>query len=538
MRFSVRDHARVRSAFFRSLDLPSSEREDFVRRSLDERTELVRRVLTMLADAPDADVEPWDEPLLRQERLGDYRLIGLIGRGGTAVVLHAEHAATGREVALKLLPMGSASKDLRARLTREGEVLQALKHPNIARWRDGGVLHTPEGPRPFVAMDYFHGHTLLEWVHEESPTAARRLTVLEQLARAVAHAHENGVVHRDLKPSNVLVGAGDRVCVLDFGVARLLRGDDHTLTEAGQIVGTVRFLSPEQAAGDLDAIGPATDVHALGLLVHEVMAGAPPYEVPSNVAEALPAILNAVPARPAIENPRLRRAIDRICDAALARDPVERLADASLVAADLAAAREGRRVPIRRGRGRRRWHRVRRLVLAAAAILTVVVLDFALRPNGPEDPRVVMQRAETHLVEADRLIHLNERTDANLQHAIEHLDRAQRAVDSVPDLPAGAEWRRFLQWRLGEAHYFLGRLHRDPMHFRNALGAWSVASRIDPQRSGLDELGSTPLARDIRYITLTRALQGTGLAYASLAGYADPRQNWWAAKEARAKALK
>ena len=354
---STSDHERVRSAFLRALDLPRPDRPGFVRRVLEDREDLAALALAMLEDADEAGEPGWDEPLLSLERLGDYEVLGLVGRGGMAVVLHAVHVESRREVALKVLPMGTASRALRERLERESEVLRSLRHPDIARWRDGGVLDTPEGSRPFVAMDYFDGVSLLEWVERERPDATRRLSVLERVARAVAFCHRQGVVHRDLKPSNVLVGARDRICILDYGVAKVLgetvAGADDTLTQSGQLVGTVRFMSPEQAGGRTEQVGPATDVHALGLMIHEVMTGTPPYEVPTALREALPAIVHARCAPPDVDDPVLRRALAAIGEATLERDPTRRLDDAALLADDLVSAREGRPVP-RRGGGTRR----------------------------------------------------------------------------------------------------------------------------------------------------------------------------------------
>lgn len=508
MTLPASDHERVRSAFVRALDLPRSQRPGFVRHVLADRPDLAEHAELMLADADDPTMEPagdgatqvWEEPLLAKDQLGDYRILGLIGRGGMAVVLHAEHASTGREVALKLLPLGTASKELRERLVRESDVLRTLRHANIARWRDGGELMTPEGPRPFMAMDYVHGRSILEWVRTQRPDTKRRLHVLEQVARAVHFAHEHDVVHRDLKPSNILVDAHDRACVLDFGVAKILGAidtADASLTQAGQIVGTLRFMSPEQAAGQIDAIGPATDVHALGLMIHEVMTGTPPYPVPSNVAEALPAIVHAERTRPQVDDPRLGQALEKILDAALAREPSQRLQDASLLADDLAAAREGRAVPRRRGRIGRYARRARRPVQVAvfvALLLTVVgLLSRDAVMLGLDTHRGSFQDVLTTLSDTGFLLDSATQDTTAYVAALDDLVVAAATLRANETWPGVEEWRRLVAWREGEICHVLGMIASSPARIEQAQLAWESAVRIDPERTGLD----TVLALDV-----------------------------------------
>ena len=554
MTISAPDHGRIRDTFLRALDLPPARRADFARRALADRLDLAGEAVALLAGADDITVGSvcdddsstddglWAEPLLAMGRLGDHRLLGVLGRGGMAVVLHAEHLETGREVALKLLPLGTGSKAMRERLEREGRILRSLRHPALARCRDIGVVDTPEGRRPFLALDYFPGRPLLEWVRQERPDRNRRLEVLARIADGVAHAHEHGVIHRDLKPSNVLVGPDDRVCVLDFGVARLLESaatGDPTLTQHGQLIGTLHAMSPEQARGDLAAIGPATDVHALGLLVFEVLTGRRPYEVPTNVGEALPAILNAVPDRPRRVEASLPVGVDRICAGALERDPRERTSEAALVARDLRAVAAGRTVPRRRGRWRRLRRRLGRPVAAAALLLGVAALGVAIGARHVAiDPAVEMQHVRTAIQEAHKRIQGSERTEAGLREAVGLLHDARDRLDHVPDAPAVAEWQRFLQWRLGEAHYFLGSMHRDPAEYGDALAAWDLAGRIDPQRRDLDELDpSDAMTRHIHYINVARTYQGQGLALAALADYREPRAMWRRSLAVRDEAL-
>lgn len=536
MSLSARDHERVRSAFVRSLDLPRSRRPGFVRQALADRPDLADVAIDMLVEADDPTFDSvteqssatWDEPLLAQERLGDYRILGLVGRGGMAVVLHAEHVVDAREVALKLLPLGTGSRALRDRLTRESDVLRQLKHPNIARWRAGGELDAPEGPRPFVAMDYFHGESLLEWVRNAQPDTSRRLAVLEQVARAVAHAHEHGIIHRDLKPSNVLVGPRDHVCVLDFGVAKVLseaRADGGTLTEVGQLVGTIRFMSPEQASGRLEKIGPGTDVHAIGLMIQEVMTGEPPYPVPTNVAEALPVIVHARRKPPQVDDPKLRVALRRICDGSLARDPDVRLQEAAVLADDLAAAREGRSVPRRRSRWRRmvrRWGRPARIAAVAVLIAVLAAIVVRDRASGPA-PGPTMEDVRNILVDTRRMVDEGPAEAAVLQSALDGLTTARGVVRSIDDRTDLDVWRRLLEWREGQLRFLQGGLERNVTAYEAARRCFERALAFSVATDQLTVQGPDSLVMaEVASLRPSEIMRHVARAHARLADFREP----------------
>ncbi|MCO5168386.1 MAG: protein kinase [Planctomycetes bacterium] len=271
-------------------------------------------------------------PLLPGTPLGPYVVQAELGRGGMGTVYRAARAADGAALALKVLAQGSsgAPAERRLRFQREAELAARLAHPGIVRVHDVGEA----GGRSYIAMDLIEGEPLSARVGRLAPLDAARLVA--QVARAVAHAHAHGVVHRDLKPDNVLVRPDGTAVVTDFGVARA-EGSD-ALTRTGALVGTPTYLAPEQVTG-----APATaasDVHALGAVLHEAITGAPPF-VRDDLGALLAAIADEAPRPPSRTAQHVPGALDRLVLAALAKDPARR-PTAEALAAGLEAVVEGR----------------------------------------------------------------------------------------------------------------------------------------------------------------------------------------------------
>ncbi|MEQ8763356.1 MAG: SUMF1/EgtB/PvdO family nonheme iron enzyme [Planctomycetota bacterium] len=216
------------------------------------------------------------------DQIGPYRLIELIGRGGMGRVFRAEQKEpVERVVALKIVAADiESSAEIRARFEAERQALALMNHPNIARVFDGGT--TPEG-RPYFAMELVPGLPLTEYCDRHCLSIRERLRVFEAICLGVQHAHQKGIIHRDLKPSNLLVVLEDDRPVpkiIDFGVARAIgrRLTDKTLhTLQGQIVGTLGYMSPEQADRDRADIDTRSDVYSLGVVLYELLAGHLPY---------------------------------------------------------------------------------------------------------------------------------------------------------------------------------------------------------------------------------------------------------------------
>ncbi len=298
---------------------------------------------------------------------GRFRIENEIGRGGMGTVYGATHIELERLVAIKILkPEFSAQKELADRILREARTMAKLRHPRAAMVFDAGRL---EDGRPFIVMEYVQGRTLADTLareHRLSPERAVRIAI--EICEALAEAHALGIVHRDLKPSNIMLGARGAV-VLDFGVAKMIQTateatHTHATTESGVIVGTPRYMSPEQCTGL--PIGPASDLYSLGVVLYEMLAGRPPFvdPLPSAIlvkqATAPPPplprfcpaappelvrVVHALLAKSASDRPRSANEAKRMLERCLRREPAEETPPLAATIASLnarpAAARLG-----------------------------------------------------------------------------------------------------------------------------------------------------------------------------------------------------
>lgn len=319
------------------------------------------------------------------QRIGPFRVLGWLGAGGAGVVYSAVEEATGRAVALKVLRDGPpAGRPNERGLEREIESLERLNHPGIAAIDRAG--RTEDGA-PWIAMERVDGRPLQHVLREPALARDARLRLILQILDAVAHAHSSGVVHRDLKPSNVMVTNGGMVKVLDFGLAKLLGApaSASTLAATGAVVGTLQYMSPEQARGARGAVGPAADVWSLGVMLFEALTGELPIAVrDASVGAALEAVQRGA-ARPLRRiDPSIDPELSAIVETALAPDPARRYPDAAAFAADLRRYLAREAVLARPlGFGERlRWvlrrHALR--LAAAASLLALAATAWALRP--------------------------------------------------------------------------------------------------------------------------------------------------------------
>jgi tRNA A-37 threonylcarbamoyl transferase component Bud32 len=285
-----------------------------------------------------------------------YEILGVLGQGGMGVVYRARQVHMNRVVALKVIRAsrlpGAAGRE---RFRAEAQAVAKVDHPNVVRVYDSGEL---EG-RPYLAMELVQGGTLKEACERQPwlPRAAAELVA--RLALAMECAHRQGVIHRDLKPANVLLTAGGDAKVADFGLARHL-GDEAGQTQPGDRLRTVAYMSPEQADGRTDALGPATDVYGLGGILYALLTGRPPHQG-SSVSEVLSQARRGEVAPPRRLNPRVPAALERICLRALAADPAGRQASAAALADEL----------------RRYLHRRRLLASVAGAAAALLVVSVA-----------------------------------------------------------------------------------------------------------------------------------------------------------------
>jgi serine/threonine protein kinase len=263
------------------------------------------------------------------ELVGQYELIEKIGGGGMGVVYKARQRGVDRIVALKLIKNSAHSSQERDRFLREAQAAGKLDHPNIVPVHDFGEF---DGS-PYLAMSFVDGGSLKGILQKGLPDPAEVTLWMADVAEAIAHAHERGVIHRDLKPDNILLGTDGRVRVTDFGLARLTEGDQD-LTSEGQLLGTAGYMAPEQARGRKLEIGPHTDVYGLGATLYALLTGQPPFRA-SRLLDTLNLIVNDKPNPPSQLNRSVSAELDAVCLKCLEKSPAARYATARALADDL-----------------------------------------------------------------------------------------------------------------------------------------------------------------------------------------------------------
>ena len=315
--------------------------------------------------------------------LGEFRIIRELGRGGMGVVYEAEQTPLRRVVALKVLRFGVvADPEAMRRFQREAETVARLHHTNIVPIFAVGC----ERGVHYYAMQYIAGRSLTD-VLAESQRSGKPLPCDEvaawglQAAEALADAHQRGVIHRDIKPSNLLLDGDGVVWLTDFGLAK--RMDEATLTVDGALMGTPRYMSPEQAASLRQPVDRRTDIYSLGATLYE-LATARPLFGPAEPQLMIAQILTEEPARPRQLRAGLPRDLETVILTCLAKEPLKRYQSAQALASDLRAVIEGRPIQARRTPVVERivrYVRQRRKTLSGAAIAaaaTVLLMAAAL----------------------------------------------------------------------------------------------------------------------------------------------------------------
>jgi serine/threonine protein kinase/WD40 repeat protein len=303
--------------------------------------ESLRSLVPRAAVAPERPPPPApDEP--PPIRLGAFEILGEIGRGGMAVVYKARQPQLDRIVALKRLrPREGETTDF-ARFRREAETIARVPHPFIVQVFEVGE----DDGSPFLVLEYIGGGSLADFLGKGAPVDPRSAAAfLANVAKAVHHAHDHGVIHRDLKPSNILLAPSRdhsdhkpsldayEPKVVDFGLARRT-DDDRGLTQPDMLAGTPAYLAPEQLNPSLEDLSPASDVYSLGVILYEMLTGRPPLVGPTAMA-TLRLVETVEPVPPRRLQPHLPRDLEAVCLKCLAKDPRRRYALAADLAADL-----------------------------------------------------------------------------------------------------------------------------------------------------------------------------------------------------------
>ncbi len=374
-----------------ALELPAGEREVFVRKHCGTNESMLRAVLEMLASEDDTghvllgdlDVVIGAAPLplaTNKTEFDGFRIERLLARGGTSDVYLARQSHPERPVAIKVFRAGLGSERQAERFESEVRILAKLDHPNIAAIFSAGFSDKVAPVElPYLAMEYVPGRTLTDFARSHGLSLNDRLILMAKVCSAVHGAHQRGVIHRDLKPANILVREDGEPKVLDFGIARLIATDGHASrgsTMTGELLGTLAYMSPEQLRADHDAIDIRTDVYALGVILYEVLAGRPAFDVSSlPIPEAISQIQRGQLTSLRDTGVSCDADVDAVLHKAMAVAPGERYASAEALADDLRRLVEGEPVL---AQPPTTLYRLRKFAGRNKAMVAVVLLGVAL----------------------------------------------------------------------------------------------------------------------------------------------------------------
>ena len=446
------------------------------------------------------------------KQIGHYHIKRLIGEGGIGAVYEAVQTQPRRTVAVKVLRSGSVSASALRRFEYESQLLARLRHPGIAQVYEAGTHDDGVGgPVPYFAMEYIPGaQSITHFATMSGLDTRKKLELFIKVCDAIQHGHQKGIIHRDLKPANILVdtstaGAGQPK-IIDFGVAR---GSDSDMaeaqmqTEAGMLVGTVQYMSPEQVAADPNDIDVRSDVYALGLILYQLLVGKLPYDVsPASIFAATKIIREQAPARPSVVNTTLKGDIETIVLKSLEKDRAKRYQSAAELAADLQRYLNNEPILARRvgalGRSLRWVKRNRAIatVTGVAALVLIVVSTYLIARVIAEGQRAQKnyelaqknyERAEESLsakndsFEFLKQMFSNISLDNNTKGMVDVemvLDKAVKKLEASP--PKLPETEANIRGFLGSTYLGLDRLPKADDNLKRAL---DISEKTSPDPS-------------------------------------------------------
>jgi serine/threonine-protein kinase len=361
------------------------------------------------------------------DTLGDFRLLREVGRGGMGIVYEAEQMSLNRRVALKVIRAGEwASPEEVQRFRNEAETVALLDHPHIVPVYEVGE----QDGQVYFSMKLIVGGGLAEHLGAFTGVPRTAAQLVAQVARAVHHAHQRGVLHRDLKPANILLDAEGRPHVTDFGLARRLETDS-SLSQSGTIVGTPGYVPPEQTSGKKGAVTTVADVYGLGAVLYALLTGRPPFRA-DNVLDTLVQVREKEPESPSRLNPKVDRDLETICLKCLDKDPTRRYGSARELAEDLDRWLKGEPIQARPlGWAARLWRWCRRNPVVASLTAAAVVL-LGTVAAGLTSGLIILSAKEGELREALDQAQGQEREAGRQQkRAEEYLETAYQVLDEI-----------------------------------------------------------------------------------------------------------
>jgi len=481
---------RIEQIFDAVLDCSAAEIETLLERSCAGDRKLRREVERLLAaderagDFLSTPPQQWIGNLevtgndVRPARIGPFRVLDELGRGGMGVVYLAERVDGQFEqrVAVKCIGGWTGGPAVQARFLRERKILARLEHPNIARLLDGGM--TTDG-RPYFAMEWVDGEPITTYCERLGLDLDRRVELFLDVCRGVEGAHRRLIVHRDLKPSNILVTRTAQVKLLDFGLAKLfdLDEDDGLATATHHRLLTPVYASPEQLDGR-DAT-TLTDVYGLGLVLYELLSGGRPFEMEGrSFSEYRRDVLEREPRRPCAPGTRGADDLDAICLKALRKEPDERYRSVEALRQDLEHFSAGLPVEARQGstgyRLRKFLGRRRVESLAAVVVLVALLSGAGIALYHAHAASVERRRAEMineFFVEEMIGAATPEESRGRKISVEEVLDAAARRVETAFAGEPGME--AAVRWTLGRSYASLGRDDRAETQLAGAAGLFS-----------------------------------------------------------------
>ncbi|MFG0284390.1 MAG: WD40 repeat domain-containing serine/threonine protein kinase [Phycisphaerales bacterium JB039] len=468
-------HARLAELFEQAIALPPRERDRFLEDACSDAAlrDEVRDLLAHDEAAParflGGSPAPQPGELGVPETIGRYRVLRVIGVGGMGMVYEAEQDAPRRRVALKVIRPDVACATAPRRFQREADILGQLQHPGIAHIYEAGVVRTALGEQPYFAMELVAGEPIDEYAGRRGLDSRARLALVALICDAVQHAHERGVIHRDLKPANILVadaappgsGAGRPAAseappgwpkVLDFGVARFTDGEARgmTRTEAGQLIGTLSYMSPEQVRAEPGGVDGRADVYAIGVILYELLCGEPPLDLAGRtLPEAASLIREKEPSRLASRAGEFRGDIDTIVSKAIEKDPARRYASPGALAADIRRMLRDEPIEARPASTfyqlRKFARRNRALVGGAAATFAVLVIGLIASAYFGIAAVEDRNAARSEMRRAERTAYRASLVAAAAALGADDVLTARRRLEAAPVRLRRWEWRHL--WR-------------------------------------------------------------------------------------------